>query len=371
LAKSAEVVFKPAAFADVPGWSADDLLPALAAFVRSSGPVLASARVGRGPQTAVQPPPGLLEVCRAARSLDLLHVTAQDARRFFEARFRPYRVVHAGAPGLLTGYYEPELDGSRMPADAFRVPVYRRPPDLVNLVAEAERGAVGEALTHARKTDNGFAPYATRAEIESGALDGRGLELLWLKDPVDAFFMHIQGSGCIRLAGGETIRITYDGKNGHPYTSIGRYLIECGLFPADRMSLDALKSWLKADPERARGVMWQNKSFVFFRELTGDETDGPLGALGIPLSEGRSLAVDTAYHALGTPIFVSAPELKHTMSAGGFQRLMIAQDVGSAIRGPERGDIYFGSGDAAGRLAGVTKHPGVFFVLLPCAAEAS
>jgi membrane-bound lytic murein transglycosylase A len=290
--------------------------------------------------------------------------TPAAAKTFFEAAFVPHRVVHRGAEGLLTGYYEPVLAGSRARSKEFCFPVYRRPADLVNLVGEAERGALADGLTHARKTAQGIEPYATRADIENGALEGQGLELIWLADPVDTFFMHIQGSGRIRFPGGETIRITYDGKNGHPYTSVGRYLIDAGLFAANDMSLDALKVWLAADPERGRRVMQENRSFIFFRELE-NEDDGPLGALEIPLSSGRSLAVDTGYHAIGTPVYVSAPTLTPWAAANSFARLMIAQDVGSAIRGPERGDIYFGSGDEAGRLAGTTKHAGRFFVLLP------
>jgi membrane-bound lytic murein transglycosylase A len=224
---------------------------------------------------------------------------------------------------------------------------------------------MAHALTHARRTSNGVEPYATREDIERGALVGLGLELVWLADAVDCFFMHVQGSGRIRFEDGSSARITYDGKNGHPYTSIGRYLIDLGHFSADAMSLDALKLWLSVDEERGRHAMWQNKSFVFFRELAGNEAESPLGALSIPLSEGRSLAVDTAFHALGTPIYVAAPSLTHATPANGFHRLMIANDVGSAIRGPERGDIYFGSGPEAGALAGITKHRGWFFVLLP------
>jgi membrane-bound lytic murein transglycosylase A len=266
----------------------------------------------------------------------------------------------------LTGYYEPLLEGSRTPSGAFDIPIYRRPPDLVNLVAESERGALAHALTHARKTSTGTEPYAVRSEIETGALQGQGLELLWLKDPVDAFFMHIQGSGRIRFPDGRMIRITYDGKNGHPYTSIGRFLIDAGVLSAEKMSLDALKDWLKADADRGRKAMWQNASFVFFREIEEDGADSPLGVLEIPLSTGRSLAVDTNFHTIGTPIYVSSPSLTHAPGQpAGFRRLMIAQDVGSAIRGPERGDIYFGSGDEAGKLAGITKHPGTFFALLP------
>jgi len=292
--------------------------------------------------------------------------TSAAAKAFFEANFVPHRIVHDRNPGLLTGYYEPVLPGSRVRGGAYQIPVYRRPPDLVNLVAESERGALAGGLTHARKTADGTEPYATRADIEAGALAGQGLELVWLSDAVDTFFMHIQGSGRIRLPDGTTIRITYDGKNGHPYTSVGRYLIDAGLFAADDMTLDALKVWLSADAARGSSVMQENRSFVFFRELA-HEDDGPLGALEIPLSPGRSLAVDTAFHAIGTPVFVTAPDLCPWNADESFARLMIAQDVGSAIRGPERGDIYYGSGEDAGRLAGTTKHPGEFVVLLAAA----
>jgi len=239
----------------------------------------------------------------------------------------------------------------------------------VNVVAESERGAKGDGFTHLRKTAAGAVPYATRAEIDKGALAGLNLELMYFRDAVDVFFMQIQGSARIKLPGGKTVRITYDGKNGHPYTSIGRYLIDKGHIDAGRMSLKALAKWLKADPARAEEVMWQNKSYVFFRELKGEEAEAAMGVLKIPLQTGRSLAVDTAFHAIGTPIYVAAPAITHAGSraatAPGFHRLMIAHDVGSAIKGPERGDIYFGSGDAAGRKAGITKHPGRFYVLLP------
>jgi membrane-bound lytic murein transglycosylase A len=235
----------------------------------------------------------------------------------------------------------------------------------VNLVADSERGAKADALTHARKTATGTEPYVTRAQIEEGALSGQGLELVWLEDPVDAFFLHVQGSGMIAFADGTAARITYDGKNGHPYTSVGRYLIDAGLFPADQMSLDALKEFLKADRARGIAAMRQNKSYIFFRELTGEAAASALGAMEIPLSDHRSLAVDTRYHDLGTPVYVVSPSLTHAGRDHGFYRLMVAQDVGSAIRGPERGDIFFGTGDDAGAKAGCTKHPGNFFVLLP------
>lgn len=360
------LTFEPVAFADLPAWSKDDHLAAFRAFTKSAPALGHGVRHVSG-KTCIASETLISAVLRAAAEADRI-TTPEAARAFFEAGFVPHRLVHRGAEGLLTGYYEPVLAGSRTREGPFRIPVYRRPPDLENLVAEEERGALAGGLTHAcRAPDGGLVPYATRAEIEGGCLAGQGLELVWLADPVDAFFMHIQGSGRIRLPDGELIRVTYDGKNGHPYTSIGRYLIDAGLFAANDMSLDALKAWLTADPERGRAVMHENKSFVFFRELAGDS---PLGALSIPLSPGRSLAVDTAFHAIGTPVYVTAPELNPWGGTDGFNRLMIAQDVGSAIRGPERGDIFFGSGDEAGRWAGTTKHAGRFLVLLPRAPKA-
>ncbi len=207
-------------------------------------------------------------------------------------------------------------------------------------------------------------------EIENGALKGQGLELVWLKDWADAFFMQVQGSGRVELPDGEKVRVAYDGKNGYPYTSIGRALIASREIRAEVMSLQALKQWLRVNVDRARAVMWKNESYVFFRELMGSDAKGPIGANNIPLQPRRSLAVDTSYYALGTPMFVESPELTHATKSGAFRRLMIAHDVGSAIKGPERGDIYFGSGDEAGRLAGVTKQKGHFIVLLPLAHPA-
>lgn len=348
-----DVKFLPVRFADLPAWAGDDHKAALDAFLRSCHCLTPSGGVGRD----------LAGLCCEARSAG--HTSA-DARHFFESQFTPHRVVHAGSHGLLTGYYEPVLEGARRRHGPYQVPVYRRPPDLVNLMDESMRGAAGEALTHARITQDGSqVPYATRAEIESGALSGRDLELLYLADTVDAFFMHIQGSGLIEIEDGSSVRLSYDGKNGHPYTSIGRHLVEIGAFCADEVTLDTLKDWLRADPERGRQVMWQNTSYIFFRELTGAEAQSALGAKSIPLTAGRSLAVDAGIHTLGMPIYVVAPDLTHADKGGPFQRLMIAQDVGSAIRGPERGDIYFGTGNEAGRRAGMTRHDGSFFVLLP------
>jgi membrane-bound lytic murein transglycosylase A len=358
------VSYKPLAFEQVPGWEQDDHAAAFKAFLKSCGRVLAPARERTATDKVPPPPAALVAACASASQL-AGPVSKADAKAFFEQHFTANAVAHNGPAGLLTGYYEPLLQGSRTAQGAFQTPVYKRPADLVNLVDETQRAAAGMTLSHARKTDKGTEPYPTRAQIEQGALKGRDLELVYLTDPVELFFLQVQGSGRVKLTDGSIIRIHYDGKNGHPYSSIGRYLIEKGLLAADKVSMGALKQWLKADPERGRQVMWQNASYVFFRELKGPESNGPLGAMNAQLTPGRSLAIDTSHHALGLPIYVSGEGMTHINKAGAFNRLMIAQDVGSAIKGPERGDIYFGSGDAAGRLAGVTKHAGKFIVLLP------
>jgi membrane-bound lytic murein transglycosylase A len=347
----AGVSFESVPFTALPGWAADDHAAALRAFV-------ASCRSWRpGGATAA-----LSDLCARAEAVAANGENAK-ARAFFESAFTPHRVAHAGA-GMVTGYYEPVLRASRTRTREFTVPLYKRPPDLVTIVDESRRASAGSGFTHMRQVGDRREPFPTRREIELGAIAGRGLELLWLADPVDAFFLHVQGSGKIEFAGGATTRIGYDGKNGRPYTSIGRVLVDRGEMPLADVTLASLAAYIHADPVRGRSLMWRNESFVFFREL-GDGATAPVGAQGVPLSTGRSLAVDAAVHALGTPIYVAAPELAVAPGAPVFQRLMIAQDVGSAIRGPERGDIFFGSGPAAGALAGTTKHAARFYVLLP------
>jgi membrane-bound lytic murein transglycosylase A len=362
LATPQPATLEPATFADLPGWQQDDHLAALKTFVKSCDKVIKGIPGASGDTTSA----AMAEVCRAAMALKA--PTKASAKAFFEARFVPNRVVHKDSCGLLTGYYEPVLEGSRTRQGPFQTPVYRRPPDLFNVIEETQRAVKGDTLTHVRKTDTGTQPYYTRAEIEQGALANKGLELLYLADPVDVFFMHIQGSGRIHLTDGTTTRINYDGKNGHAYTSIGRYLVEKGLIDANKVSMQNVCKWLREDPERGKQVMWQNASFIFFRELKGNADDRPMGVVGVPLTAGRSLAVDPSYAPLGAPVYVSAPTLKPGGKGASFNRLMVAQDVGSAIKGPERGDIYFGSGDKAGKIASTTKHPGNFFVLLPAPA---
>ena len=338
---------EPVRFADIEGWAKDDHAAALAALRKSC----------RRKKSAGSP------ACQALAGLGD-SAGREAAREFFEAHYVPHRVV-AEKPGLVTGYYEPEVNGSREPNEKFQVPVYRRPDDLVQLKPDQLRAFFNDTRSVMRRDGDELVPYYTRAEIETGALADKGLELLYLDDPVELFFMKIQGSGRVRLTDGSWVRLGYAAKNGHSYKSIGKLLAERGEKPQGGLTMEGLKSWLRADPKRGQALMHENKSYVFFRELPEAEAgDGPIGAQAVPLTPGRSLAVDPIYHALGTPVFVIAPEAP-TPDGKPFRRLMIAQDVGSAIRGRERGDIYWGSGPEAGAIAGVTKHKARFYVLLP------
>ncbi len=339
------IKLKPISFAEIEGWAGDDHAAAFATLLKSCRKRSASN-----------------SVCKDVLALGD-NVDRDVARRFFETHYIPYRVDEE-RPGLVTGYYEPELNGSRERSGSFQVPVYRRPDDLVQVKPDLLRAFYNDGLSVMRRNGEELVPYYTRAEIESGALSGRGLELLYLDDPVELFFMQIQGSGRVRLTDGSWVRLGYAAKNGHPYTSIGKRLAERSDRPKD-LTMEGLKSWLRADPARGRALMQENKSYVFFRELPEAEAGaGPIGAQGVALTPGRSLAVDAAYHRLGVPVFVAAPDLKGE-DGKPFRRLMIAQDVGSAIRGPERGDIFFGTGEAAGAIAGGAAHPARFFILLP------
>lgn len=342
-------------FSALPGWQDDDHAAALRAFAASARAIVE----GPAPDTLCA---RLRDVCESLLKRIGRRAPRSEARPLFEHHFEPFRLAHAPPSGLLTGYYEPLIEGARQRSTAFPTPLYRRPPDLVNMIAEADRARADVPLTHMRRAASGLEPFPVRAEIEAGALAGQGLELVFVRDAVDAFFAQVQGSVRVRLPDGKTIGLTYDGKNGHPYTSIGKVLIERGEIPAAEMSMQRLATWLRQNETEAREVMQHNASFVFFRE-TGDAS--ATGVLGTPLVPGRSLAVDPAHHPLGLPVFVDAPGLLHWGRRLPFRRLMVAHDVGSAIRGPQRGDIYFGSGDIAAQRAGVTKHRGTMTVLLP------
>jgi membrane-bound lytic murein transglycosylase A len=280
-------------------------------------------------------------VCRAASALP----PADDAavRHFFETSFVPLRVTERGDDqGLFTGYYESELNGSRRQDGPFRVPLYRRPKD------PARAGL-------------------SRDEIDAGALAGQGLELLWVDDPIDAFFLQIQGSGQVRLTDGTTVRLAYDGQNGHPYVAVGRILLDRGELPRENLSMQAIRAWMVRQPDGGAGLRRENPSYVFFRERA-DTGTGPLGAQGVPLTAGRSFAVDRYYLPLGAPIWLEADE--RFITAPPLRRLVIAQDTGGAIKGAVRGDLFWGTGTAAATRAGPMNAHGRYFVLLPPAVAA-
>lgn len=328
----------------LPGWEDDDHAAALAAFAKS-----------------------FRELKRAFP--DLRSPDGEPAKRYFEETFVAQRVTGVdGSPqGLFTGYFEPVLAGSRRRHGAYQVPLLARPPDLVTLIDDSLRASAGQALTHGRRlADGGVVAYPTRREIEQGRLDHMDLAFVYLADAVDAFFLHVQGSGLIELDDGSRVRVSYAAKNGRPYTSLGAELIRLGEIDTEAMTLEALAGWLRADRERGRRFMWRNESYIFFEEIGPADTARPLGVRGIELSAGRSLAVDASLHPIGIAMFVvidNLPDMQNGMTP--FARLMVAQDVGSAIRGPVRGDIFFGTGLDAGGSAGRTRHKGSIFRLIP------
>ncbi|WP_371348299.1 murein transglycosylase A [Ancylobacter sp. IITR112] len=362
-----QAVLEPIAFAALPGWAGDDHEKALATFRRSC------AVLAKKPDLVTPPRPlftALRPICARAVRLPKKPGDAA-ARRFFEREFRPYIIAALDRPeGFLTGYYEPEVEGSRTRSDIFATPLYARPTDLI-IETPPGGGPPTNKSGAFREVDGARVPYFDRAAIEDGALGDRAEVVAWVRDPADAFFAHIQGSVRVRLPDGEVLRLNYDGHNGQPYTPIGRLLIERGLVPREQMSMDAIRAYIAAHPQEGRDLMRQNRSYVFFRvarEL-GPE-DGAVGAQGLPLTAGRSLAVDKAIHVYGTPIFLDA-ELPTGPDGASqpFERLMIAQDTGSAIIGPARGDIFFGAGKEAGATAGRVQHPGRFVLLLPRALD--
>jgi membrane-bound lytic murein transglycosylase A len=328
---------EPIGFDAIEGWAADDHCAALECYLRSAS-------------LTGQPAPDAAEV-------QVLLKDRQKARAFFEETFAPFRM--AAAPGLLTSYFEPVLKGSRKQSAAFPVPVYRRPPDLSPLLPGHPLSNQG--FTAGRETPHGFEPYFTRAEIEAGALKGKGLELLFLEDRLEAFVMHVQGSASIELDDGTTVRITFDGKNGHPYSSVAKLLVQRGHMTLEAADLEGMLSWLRAQPD-PQGYLNENKSYIFFKEL-GQEATAARGSSGAELVPGRSLAADPLYHAPGSPIWVIAQELE--FEGAPLQRLLVAQDTGSAIVGAQRGDIFAGRGADARRFAGRTRHRCEFIALRP------
>lgn len=357
--KITDAQYEPVLYADIDGWAEDDHDAGFASFRNSCKALLrstAASRIGQPMRSA------LYNICVKANDIDVNKPGA--ARAFFEDNFTPMRISPLGTPdGFLTGYYEPIVQGMREHVKGYDWPLYRKPDNLLPggrmMIAGA---AVGKKKARKRK----LVAYHDRAAIDDGVLAGRNLEICWLKDPVDAFFIHIQGSVRVRLNDGETMRLNYQAANGHPYYAVGRYLIERKIVPKDEMSMDRIRDWMERNPEEGNQLRRRNKSYVFFRETNLSNEQEPLGAQGISLTPGRSIAVDRNLHVYGTPFFISAElPIDTEQSTTRFRRLMIAQDTGGAIVGPARADLYFGAGDEAESIAGRIKNPGRFVMLVP------
>ena len=335
---------EPLSFSVLDGWKDDDHAAAFDAFLKSCGAILGGTKAMR----IARPFYGaLFKVCEravAAGRLDRDH-----ARAFFEDNFKPIRVMPAGqTEGFFTGYYETEVDGSRFPSDEYTIPVYAAPAETV------------------KKRQSKVFPDLDRTKIEDGALAGKELEICYVKNPIDAFFAQIQGSTRVKLDNGKLLRLNYIASNGMPYTPVGKFLVDRGIVSKEEMSMDKIRDFMEANPEEGKELRRKNRSFVFFQETALGPHDECIGAQGVPLTPGRSLAVDRHIHVYGTPIWIEAelpidsekPETK-------FRRLLFAQDTGSAIVGPARADIYFGHGEEISHIAGRIKQYGQFVMLAP------
>ncbi|WP_237155237.1 murein transglycosylase A [Oryzibacter oryziterrae] len=351
----------PVDFADLEGWAADDHRAAFAAFRLSAARI-----VDKPPKTKPLGPEGTHLVAAAKAALLAGEtLTAADARVFFETHFQPHRVIPAEGSGFVTAYFEPEVDGALEASAAFPVPLYGRPADLVELGPDDDRSGLDPVLTWARRLpDGGIAEYPDRGAIMDGAIAGSVPVLAYVANWVEALFIHVQGSARIRVSGGGVRRLTFTAKSGHPYFPVARVMVERGLCKPAEATADVMKAWLLGlSPDEARAVIGRNRSFIFFREaLVPDPALGPIAAADVPLSPGRSLAVDRHLVTFHVPIFVEADI---DAPVGAFRRLMIAQDTGSAILGPARGDIFFGTGEAAWHLAARVRHPARFTQLVP------
>jgi membrane-bound lytic murein transglycosylase A len=362
--KFPDTQYEPLAWAGLEGWAGDDHAAAFAAFLASCRALNGSRPQGRE-ATAITD--ALKPVC--TRAVAAVPLEEGGARKFFEDNFRPLRISKLGdAEGFLTGYYEPIIDGSRVPTGEFTAPLYRRPPNLV----VSGRRKLGDQFPNKgvkvgrRVGRRKILPYYDRGEIEDGALDGWHLEICWLRSQIDVMFAQIQGSARIRLEDGTILRVNYDSHNGWPYTPVGRVLIDRKILTKDEVSMQRIREWMEANPDQAKDVRRQNKSYVFFRITDLATEDEAVGGQGVPLVPGRSIAVDRSLHAYGTPFFIAADlPIANDKAATRFHRLMFAQDTGSAIVGPARADIYFGAGDEAARIAGRIRNPGQFVMLLP------
>ena len=328
--------------------------------LRRSCAVLAAA-----PDESVVGPAGTAVRARDWRAAcDALASVRDDddaaSRSYFEHWFRPYRAGNNGeSEGLFTGYYEPLLHGARARFGPYTTPLHGRPQDLVTVELGDFDSALRGKRIAGRVTEGALKPYPARAEIEAGALDGAAPVLLWVDDPVEAFFLQVQGSGRVDLADGETVRVGYAGWNGRAYRSIGKLLVERGAMTLEEASLQTIQAWLRGHPDEAKAVMDEDAAYVFFREIEGD---GPIGAEGVVLTPGRSLAVDPRFIPLGQPLWldIESPETGKRL-----RRLAVAQDTGGAIKGPVRGDLFWGFGPAAETMAGRMRARGEYYLLLP------
>lgn len=338
---------QPARWEDLPGWRDDDLAPALAGFVQSC--------------QALGAKPAWRGVCAEAKTLT---ADSGDAiRAFFEARFAPYQVVapDGSREGLITGYYEPLLKGSRSRSAAFPYAVYGVPDDLLVIDLGDLYPELKSHRLRGRLEGRKVVPYYSRAELSQREESIAGKALFWVADPIELFFLQVQGSGRIELEDGTRVRVGYADQNGHPYRSIGRWLADSGELRLEQTSMEGIKSWAKTNPQRLDELLDANPSFVFFRELPG-RAGGPPGALGVPLAEGRSLAVDAKIIPLGAPVFLSTT---WPASERPLNRLMLAQDTGGAIKGAPRADFFWGFGAEAGAEAGKMRSRGQMWLLLP------
>ncbi len=353
---AASKMFEPVKIETLAGWVTDDHAKALQTFQRSCQEILTTAHGFKRAATLGGELSDWITLCQQA-------LTATNGKEFFETHFIAYKVSDPERrQGLYTGYYEPEAEGSLVKTSEYQVPVYKKPADLKAL---DEPGKKETGLAYGRIVDGKAEVYATRKEIEQGALDGRGLEICWLKSWVDAFFIHIQGSGRVKLPEGKIIRLAYAAKTGLPYTGIGHVLLEKGVGTKDTMSMEFLRTWMSRHPNEARELMWNNKSYIFFRQINVPSAElGALGAQQVNLTPLRSLAVDRSIWMFGTPIWIDTSTPSEA-GAKPFQHLMVAQDTGTAIKGYVRGDIYWGWGEDAAFTAGHMKSPGSMVVLLP------
>lgn len=365
----ADLTLKFVPFEDVPGWATADIAGFLPTFFRSCE-TLTGTSLDRpmGEHKAFGTVGDWMSICQELA--DRQGAPPTTLRYYFESRLRPYLVGNREETvGLFTGYFEAELFGSWQPGGEYNVPIHARPDDIVSVDLGTFRPEwAGETIAGKIEGDT-FVPYPDRAAITDGALNGQQLEMMWVNSHVDAFFLHIQGSGRVRMTDGSIVRLAYAGRNGHRYFPVGRQLIAAGIVAAEDMSMQAIRAWMESYPVASIGLMNMNPSYVFFRIADGDET-APVGAQGVPLTPGRSIAVDDDYLPYGLPMWLDSLDPRDPKRDRPLQRLVVPQDTGSAIRGPVRGDLFWGFGREAEAAAGVMKEPGSYYVFLPRTRDA-